>query len=395
MSIFALLVMLAASAAAAVDFDSQVKPVLDKQCGACHDRAFYFRHKSGLVPSMKLAAGEKGAMPPAGARVPAAEIDLIARWIDEGMHWPEPKRDINDDLELTKLLRARIAKTPPVPAGKPYVESIPGTNVSFRMMPVPGGKFQMGSTLRADEQPVHERSIKPFFMMEKETAWELYRLFMFATLAEEKPGEDQVLDAVSRPTKPYVEMSFGMGVDGYPAISMTHHAANKFAQWVSAKTGRFYRLPTEAEWEYACKTGKTEEQPVEEAGVFGAQQYAPVGSKKPNALGLFDMLGNVMEWTLDQYKADAYAAPQDWVKSETPYPHVARGGSWQDKKEDLRCSVRVASDPSWKQQDPNLPKSIWYHTDALGLGIRLVRPLALPSAEEMHAVWNNGVEEEN
>ncbi|MDX2269977.1 MAG: SUMF1/EgtB/PvdO family nonheme iron enzyme, partial [Bryobacter sp.] len=146
---------------------------------------------------------------------------------------------------------------------------------------------------------------------------------------------------------------------------------------------------------YACKAGKTEEAPIEEVGVFGAKQYAKVGTKKPNALGLFDVLGNVMEWTLDQYKSNAYASPQLWVKSETPYPHVARGGNWQDGKEALRCAARVASEPSWKQQDPNLPKSIWYHTDALGLGIRLVRPVKLPTVEEMHAAWNNGVAEEN
>ncbi|MDX2270150.1 MAG: SUMF1/EgtB/PvdO family nonheme iron enzyme [Bryobacter sp.] len=379
----------------AIDFESQVKPVLEQRCGTCHDRAFYFRHKDGIVASMQLAAGAKGAMPPAGPRVPMAEIDLLAAWITEGMSWPVAKQAYQDDLELTRVLRGRIQKTPPTAAGKPYVEKIPGTLVEFRMMPVAGGKFSMGSTAKADEQPVHERTVDGFYMMEKETTWELYRLFMFATLAEEKPGEDQAMDAVSRPTKPYVEMSFGMGVEGYPAISMTHHAANKFAQWVSAKTGRFYRLPTEAEWEYACKAGKTEEAPIEEVGVFGAKQYAKVGTKKPNALGLFDVLGNVMEWTLDQYKSNAYASPQLWVKSETPYPHVARGGNWQDKKDALRCAARVASDPSWKQQDPNLPKSIWYHTDALGLGIRLVRPVKLPAVEEMHAAWNNGVAEEN
>jgi formylglycine-generating enzyme required for sulfatase activity len=218
---------------------------------------------------------------------------------------------------------------------------------------------------------------------------------MFAMLSGEKPGEDQVLDAVSRPTKPYTEMSFGMGVDGFPAISMTHHAANKFAQWLSAKTGRFYRLPTEAEWEYACRAGKTDAAPLAESAVFAAPQYAKVGSKKPNAFGLYDLLGNVMEWTVDQYDADAYKNPQPWVKSKTPYPHTARGGSWQDPAGKLSCGVRVPSDPSWKQQDPNLPKSIWYHTDALGLGIRLVRPLRLPTAEEMHAFWNNGVAEDN
>ena len=106
-----------------------------------------------------------------------------------------------------------------------------------------------------------------------------------------------------------------------------------------------------------------------------------------------DMLGNVMEWTLDQYtpyKADAQANP--WVKQTTPYPHVARGGSWNDRAAALTCTARTPSTPDWKMQDPQLPKSIWYHTDAQWLGFRLVRPAKIPTAEEMYRYWNNGVQ---
>lgn len=374
----------------AVDFDSQVKPLLEKRCNECHDRAFYLRQKDFLVKAMQYPAGDERAMPPEGPRVPKAEQDLIAAWIAEGMKWPVAAKAMNDDLELTKAIRAQIVKQGESPL-KAYTEKVPLTNVSFEMVPVPGGKFKMGSMTQPDEAPIHERSIEPFFMSKTEVTWDLYRLFMFAVLSGEKPGEDTVVDAVSRPTKPYTEMSFGMGIDGFPAISMTHHAANKFAEWLSAKTGHFYRLPTEAEWEYACVTGQTKP----EDGVYGAQKYAKVGSKKANALGIHDMLGNVMEWTADQYQAEAYTRPEAWVKSKTPYPHTARGGSWMDDVKKLRCAARTPSDPSWKQQDPNLPKSIWYHTDAQGLGLRLVRPAKLPSAEEMHAFWNNGVAEDN
>jgi formylglycine-generating enzyme required for sulfatase activity len=105
------------------------------------------------------------------------------------------------------------------------------------------------------------------------------------------------------------------------------------------------------------------------------------------------MLGNVMEWTLDQYAPySAAAAENPWVKSTESYPHAVRGGSWEDDAPRLTCTARVASDASWKKQDPQLPKSLWYMTDAQWLGFRLVRPATLPTAEEMYRAWNNGVE---
>ena len=128
-------------------------------------------------------------------------------------------------------------------------------------------------------------------------------------------------------------------------------------------------------------------------------QYAKVGQKKPNPWGLYDVYGNVCEWTLDQYAEDTYknwatAAAQGFVKSKTPYPHVARGGHYDDDPNMLRSAARRASDAGWKQQDPQLPKSIWYLTDATWLGFRIVRPLEIPTAEEMFAYWNNGVAKE-
>src|SRR6188472_2803384 len=159
-------------------------------------------------------------------------------------------------------------------------------------------------------------------------------MFMFADQANERATPDSLIDALSRPTAPYVEMSFGRGLKGFPAISMTQHAANKFAEWLSAKTGEYYRLPTEAEWEYACRAGTTTgigQGPLDEYAWFAANSAVPpfsagtyhkIGTKKPNAWGLYDMLGNVMEWTLDQY-APYTAAPQEnpWVKSTASYPH--------------------------------------------------------------------------
>jgi formylglycine-generating enzyme required for sulfatase activity len=243
-----------------------------------------------------------------------------------------------------------------------------------------------------------------FWMQTHEVTWDAYLLFMFADQAKELDHPDPVVDALSRPTAPHLEMSFGRGNKGFPAISMTQHAANKFAQWLSAKTAEYYRLPTEAEWEYACRAGTTTGRgpgPLEDYAWFAKNSglpgfadgtYHTIGTKKPNAWGLYDMLGNVMEWTLDQY-APYTAAPaaNPWIKSSAPYPHAVRGGGWHSDETRVSCTFRVASDPSWKRQDPQLPKSIWYMTDAQWLGFRLVRPARLPGAEEMYRAWNNGV----
>lgn len=301
-----------------------------------------------------------------------------------------------DDTALVGALRQRIVaksveKTPA--EMKPYKAPIPGSDATYEMVPIPGGTFTMGSTGKKDEQPPHQVTVEPFWMSKFEVTWDQYRLFQFATAEK----QDAQADAVSHPTRPYMEMSFGMGINGYPAISMTQHAANKYAQWLSARTGHFYRLPTEAEWEYACRADGAEAKLDDVAWYAGNidGKYAKVGTKKPNAWGLHDMLGNVMEWTLDAYVPYA-AGPQKspWTKSKTSYPHAVRGGSWNDKAELVTCTARVASDASWKVQDPQLPKSIWYLTDAQWLGFRVVRPLKIPSVVEMDSMWNNGVEVE-
>ena len=313
-------------------------------------------------------------------------------------------------LAAVQRIRMRIEErasksTSGVPAA--YNVTIPNTTVTYRMAPVPAGEFLMGSAgpgARRDEQPQHKVRLGAFWMQTHEVTWDAYLLFMFADQARELDHPDALVDAVSRPTAPHLEMSFGRGNNGFPAISMTQHAANTFAQWLSAKTSEYYRLPTEAEWEYACRAGSASE-------IYAAQRedyawfaknsalpgfvdgtYHTIGTKKPNAWGLYDMLGNVMEWTLDQY-APYTAAPKGnpWVKSTAPYPHAVRGGSWRDEETDVRCAARVPSAAAWKRQDPQLPKSIWYMTDAQWLGFRLVRPATLPGVEEMYRAWHNGV----
>ncbi len=290
-------------------------------------------------------------------------------------------------------------------AMKPYAEVVEHTDVKIEMLPIPGGKFLMGSPeseadRSEDEGPQHEVRIDPFWMSKYEITWDAYEVWMFdldvqrRKLAKLDPNpRDVAADEyqVSQPTEPYTDMTFGMGKKGYPAICMTQLAAKTFCDWLSAKTGRYYRLPTEAEWEYACRAGSTT------AYSFGDnpddlddyawyydnsdEKYQPVGKKRPNAFGLYDMHGNVAEWVLDQHAADSYKlrlgkpVENPLVCPTALYPRVVRGGSWDDDPDRLRSAARGQSTPDWKQQDPQIPKSIWYHTDAQFLGFRVVRPM--------------------
>ena len=124
-------------------------------------------------------------------------------------------------------------------------------------------------------------------------------------------------------------------------------------------------------------------------------KYQKVGLKKPNAWGLHDMHGNVAEWVLDAYAPympTKGVLDNPWVKPVKLYPRVARGGSYDPfmKFVDFRSAARVASNPDCKMQDPHLPKSIWYHTDARFLGFRIVRPLKMPTKDQMSEIWNIG-----
>jgi formylglycine-generating enzyme required for sulfatase activity len=409
-----------------VDFAKDVAPIFEKSCLRCHGQGSHVRLTSrqdllaenAVIPnqpdkSSLYIAVQQGSMPP-GQKLPVDQIETIRRWIAQGAPWPAefslrapaaqsaapPARGSAKDRELAavKQIHDRIlAKHENHAGAKEYKTTIPGTTVAYEMLAIPAGSFTMGSADKKDEQPPHKVTVPAFWMQAHEVTWDEYRLFMFANQAGEVAHKDDLVDAVSRPTRPYVEMSFGMGINGFPAISMTQHAANKYAEWLSVKTGEFYRLPTEAEWEYACRAGSAEPPtPLNDSAWYAADssgKYQKVATKKPNAWGLFDMLGNVMEWTLDQYEPYKAGDQNDpWLRPTQPYPITVRGGSWNDPAASVTCTARVASDASWKQQDPQLPKSIWYETDAQWLGFRLIRPAEVPSSEDMYHYWNNGVE---
>ena len=316
--------------------------------------------------------------------------------------------------------RAAAVRNPVPEELKPYTETIPGTQVKFEMIPIPGGTFTMGTPpgelkRSDDEGPQHLVTVRPFWMEKTEAAWDEYDVFAFSQdlLKKKQQNADAsqqpekrtpplpllnevgstAADAVTRPTPPYEDETFGFGREGHPAIDITHHAAMEYTRWLSAKTGRTYRLPTEAEWEYACRAGS------QTAYYFGDDpkklgDYAwyldnadarphEVGKKKPNAWGLYDMLGNVAEWCLDEYDKNFYKTFKPDVPALLPvllptakkYPHVARGGAWDDEPGRVRCGARLKSDPDWSQQDPQRPQSIWWHTEATFVGFRVVRPV--------------------
>ncbi len=302
---------------------------------------------------------------------------------------------------------------------KPYTELIEHTEGKIEMLPIKGGEFVMGSPdkeegRKDDEGPQHKVKVSPFWMAKFEMTWDAYEIWMFDLDIQrrelkklEKNKRDVLAEEfqISQPTAPYTDMSFGMGKKGHPAICMTQLAARTYCEWLTLKTGRYYRLPTEAEWEYACRAGTSTrwsfgdeaDKLDDHAWHFdnAGEKYHKVGTKKPNPWGLFDMHGNVAEWVIDEYSPDYYKKsaleiltdPLNIPKSE--YPQVARGGSWDADPLETRSAARDKSSPEWKKQDPQIPKSIWYHTDATFVGFRIVRPLTEASAEERKAKWDN------
>lgn len=297
-----------------------------------------------------------------------------------------------------------------------YVQEISGTDLIIEMKAIPAGEFQMGSSSEEfghyeDESPVHSVQVDPFWMASHEITWKLFKLYLERPVddipSENKAGDVSMeVDAVSGATVPYVDMSLGMGTgDDMPVVNITYLAAQKFCQWLSAKTGHFYRLPTEAEWEYAARAGTktayhfgdSPEKLNEYAWFYENSDghYHTVGSKKPNQWGLYDMHGNVSEWTLDAYNGNIYSERKNltsnpFVAPEDDYPHSVRGGSYYDDAEYLRSATRLGSSEKWKMRDPQFPKSKWWNTDAQFVGFRIVRDPNPPVKAEFNKYW--GVE---
>ncbi len=361
----------------------------------------------------------------------------------------------------TELVTRGIVATPPADVRSvkvdggfmvPYVEKIPGTDITFEMIPVPGGEFLMGSPEKEanrnkDEGPQVRVKVEPFWIGKHEVTWAEYRSYMGMYDAFKKlqrlasnPGkgsgpevdaqrklvemhawngkfEDKwSVDGVTCPTPLYdPTFTYSAGDQpNQPAVTVTPFSARQYTKWISGITGNNYRLPSEAEWEYAARAGTNTaysfgDDPAQlaEYGWFdenGDSQTHPVGTKKPNPWGLYDMHGNVAEWTLDQYSPEAYAkvgpGPVDAQKAiqwpTKTYPRVVRGGSWLLPADAARSAARQPSEEKeWKLSDPNIPLSPWWYTEepATGVGMRIMRPLKPLSDDEKKRVWQADVED--
>jgi formylglycine-generating enzyme required for sulfatase activity len=311
----------------------------------------------------------------------------------------------------------------------PYSFTIPGTEVKIDMVPIPGGTFTIGSPESEEgreevEGPQFTVTVEPFWMAKTEMTWEQYREYMKMYSAMKSFDSQRIrqitdanrLDAVTAPTELYdPSFTFEFGEDPQlPAVTMTQYAAKQYTKWLSGIAGQQFRLPSEGEWEYACRAGtKTaysfggDPSLLDEYGWYGGNSdYQPrhVAQKKPNPWGLYDMHGNVWEWVLDEYSEDGFKrfegkslkAADAVLWPTKAYPRTVKGGSWDDDAEKCRSAAKMGSDDKeWKSEDPNLPLSPWWFTTdpARGVGFRIIRPLQEQPKEAMAKYWEADVED--
>ncbi len=267
---------------------------------------------------------------------------------------------------------------------KSYQQVIPQTRVSFDMVAIPSGSFVFGQTKKAQ--------VPTFWMGKTEVTYDEYQLFFEESRDPEPRPPKEGPDAVTRPSPPYIDFTLGMGkVGGFPANSMQQYGAIMYCKWLYAKTGIFYRLPTELEWEYACKAGADiPSMDLADYAWFQGnsnEKYHQVGQKKPNAWGLHDMLGNVSEWVLDHFESDPTVRKDSPVFIDKYADAVVRGGNYQDPANLVRSTARMAADPKWNRRDPQVPKSIWWNADAPFVGFRIMRPAKQPSTAEINSFF--------
>jgi formylglycine-generating enzyme required for sulfatase activity len=250
-------------------------------------------------------------------------------------------------LTTVLMILTAIAGISSDPLPERFEQNIPGTLATFRMVRLPDGEIALNGT---------RHGVRNLWMGETEVTWDVFDVwaYRFDLTAEQVAGG---VDAEARPSRPYGAPDRGFGHAGYAALGMTFEAAEEFCRWLSARTGRTYRLPTEAEWEYAARAGG-ESVELERCAWFwdnADDKTQPVGRKAPNRWGLYDLLGNVAEWTVGF--------------DGRP---VACGGSFLDRAPDVSPAARKRQTPAWNDTDPQTPKSRWWLSDAPFVGFRVV-----------------------
>ena len=274
---------------------------------------------------------------------------------------------------------------------------IPGTSASIQLVLIPSGEAEFGE----GEESI-SASMSSYWMGVTEITYDQFQPFRDKSFDSDSAVYEQYdVDAVTRPTPQYIDFTYGMGgKGGYPAVSMTQQAALRYCKWLYDKTGVFFRLPTEAEWEYACTAGENPSDSIDDVAWYvanSAEKYHQTGQKSPNAFGLYDMQGNVMEYTADQFDEDwpANINPEQpgIIQSELKgkYFRAVRGGAYDDKADDCSCTSRVPASPRWQQRDPQIPKSIWWNPDSPFAGFRVVVPEGEFSHDEVISYFQRAI----
>ena len=381
--------------------------VYESSCLACH---------VNLFPPELTKDGENAHLYYTSANKPA-DVQCINCHLNAG-HYMEGFVHGNTGFGSTAAVNT-IKYTAPTPVTQfaSYVEQIPGSAVAFNMIAIPGGTFSMGSPdneplHNADEAPVRQVQLDSFYMAEIEVSWDEFFAFYAQTSGEGRSSDTEgsrssgaKTDAISGATPPYGQPDQGWGKGLRPAISISYHSAETYCKWLSQVTGKHYRLPTEAEWEYACRAGTTtpyffegDPKKFQRTGLRARiskndtavintyvvyQENSPGKTQEPsyvaaNPFGLKNMSGNVAEFCSDWYQPDAYAGypPGMLLNPKGPASgteRVIRGGSYRDEAGKIRSAARdFTRTEAWLRTDPQMPKSIWWYSDCFFVGFRVV-----------------------